>query len=128
MDLEVNSHTCCYLAFSVFFAGETMNCILQGICVKYCWWFLLQRITEIAGVVLSLDPKPIEVRIPLTCSNLALLTFILVSASKQFDSWTLLLMLFIFLVIQNRVIGMVPVATQTTGNILVFELSDNMSS
>jgi len=37
-------------------------------------------------------------------------------------------MLFIFLVIQNRVIGMVLVATQTTGNILVFELSDNMSS
>jgi hypothetical protein len=67
MDLEVNRHTCCYLAFFVFFlSGETMNPILQGICVKCCWWFFLQRITEIAGVVLSLDPKPIEVRIPLT--------------------------------------------------------------
>jgi glutamine synthetase len=28
--------------------------------------YILERITEIAGVVLSLDPKPIEVRIPLT--------------------------------------------------------------
>lgn len=26
------------------------------------WWCFMQRITEIAGVVLSLDPKPIEVR------------------------------------------------------------------
>lgn len=59
----------------------------------------IQRITEQAGVVLTLDPKPIEV---INDSHSVLLNL--------YES-----LRYLFDICINRVIGMVPDATQITG-------------
>lgn len=73
-----------------------------------------QRITEIAGVVLTLDPKPIQVRI---LFPIFLFKFVPFNSKTLFCSILELVLNIGSACPTTRVTGMELVLTQTTGNI-----------
>lgn len=75
-----------------------------------------QRIAEIAGVVVSFDPKPIPVCLPYKSIFVSFFRTLCIELNH------------LFFISMSRVIGMVLVLTQTTGNALNQNLLNDLAT